>query len=156
MAPNEQPAPSLQTDETRMTDAQAFDMILRHAVPSANGANSVLVPADKLRAMQDEIVALRRNAPTTPRPTAAGDVLAMLQTPEGVHANMLAGKIAKISPAQCAHTHGSTGVEPTDEQIDAVFTAWAGKNDFGVPYLRTYEQGFRSIARAVLALAAKS
>lgn len=37
---------------------------------------------------------------------AAGDILAPLQTAEGVHANMLAGKIAKISMAQCARTHG--------------------------------------------------
>ena len=37
----------------------------------------------------------------------AGDALALLQTAEGVHVNMMAGKIAKISMAQCAHTHGA-------------------------------------------------
>ena len=42
----------------------------------------------------------------------------------------------------------------SDEQIDAVFNDFAGTNDFGAPYLRSYKEGFRSIARAVLALAA--
>jgi hypothetical protein len=45
-------------------------------------------------------------------------------------------------------------VELTDEQIDDVFNEYAGANNFGAPYLRTYVKGFRHIARAVLALAA--
>lgn len=38
----------------------------------------------------------------------------------------------------------------TDEQIDAIFHKWAGKNDYGAAYLRCYPEGFRHIARAVL------
>lgn len=41
----------------------------------------------------------------------------------------------------------------TDEQIDAVFMQHAGQNEWGLPYLRTYREGFRHIARAVLAAA---
>ena len=41
----------------------------------------------------------------------------------------------------------------TDEQIDAVFKTFAGVNDHGTPYLRCYEEGFRSIARAILSVA---
>ena len=39
----------------------------------------------------------------------------------------------------------------TNAQIDAVFAKFSGSNDFGVPYLRTYAEGFRTIARALLA-----
>jgi hypothetical protein len=42
----------------------------------------------------------------------------------------------------------------TDEQIDAVFSAHAGANDFGAAYLRTYKEGFRHIARSIINLAA--
>jgi hypothetical protein len=41
----------------------------------------------------------------------------------------------------------------TDEQIDAVFLRFCGSNDNDVPYLRTYGEGFRPIARAILAAA---
>jgi hypothetical protein len=37
----------------------------------------------------------------------------------------------------------------TDEQIDAVFMTHAGLNDWGVPYLTTYQDNFRHIARAI-------
>jgi hypothetical protein len=37
----------------------------------------------------------------------------------------------------------------TDEQIDVVFLRFCGSNDNDVPYLRTYGEGFRPIARAI-------
>jgi hypothetical protein len=37
-----------------------------------------------------------------------------LYDPDAVHFNMLAGKMAKISMAQCAHTHGEDMVERWD------------------------------------------
>lgn len=46
----------------------------------------------------------------------------------------------------------TTAAELTDEQIDAVFAKWAGKNDHGAAYLRCYKEQFRHIARDVLAL----
>lgn len=42
----------------------------------------------------------------------------------------------------------------TEELIDAVFKTFAGTNDFGVPYLQTYAEGFRRIARTIEAVCA--
>lgn len=42
-------------------------------------------------------------------------------------------------------------VVPSDEQIDAVFEKWAGRNDCGVPYLSCYIEQFRFIAGDLLA-----
>ena len=39
----------------------------------------------------------------------------------------------------------------SDAEIDKVFTKFAGVNDCNTPYLRTYMEGFRPIARAILA-----
>lgn len=59
------------------------------------------------RDLRDYIKQKLAAAPQPPAARPVEDVLAKLQTPEGVHANMLHGKIAKISMAQCAHTHGT-------------------------------------------------
>jgi hypothetical protein len=41
--------------------------------------------------------------------------------------------------------------QPAPSHIDAVFAKYAGANDNGTPYLRTYIEGFRNIARDILA-----
>lgn len=63
---------------------------------------------------------------------------AKLQSPEGVHINMLSGKIAKISMMLCAHTHGEEAVREfraKDARI-AELERELGRDDEDLPYVK--------------------
>ena len=80
---------------------------MKHATPEEQTAQDIMDQAClSVNYYENGVVAAIQQSIVEALQEAEARVMAKLSDPAAVHVNMVAGKIAKISMEQCAHTHG--------------------------------------------------